>query len=511
MNETHFNITSLFFEAAEKYPDKAAIIENNHRISYFELKQKVLETSASLKAKGIKKGDRVLVFIPMSIDLYKIVLSIFHIGATAVFLDEWVSKNRMETCCQIANCQAFIGIFKARVYSLFSTALRKIPIKTGVRHSTRERNFSEGTETFASDTALITFTTGSTGIPKAAKRTHGFLYEQFTALQDKLNPQESDINMPVLPIVLLINLGVGCTSVIADAKAAKPGKMMAERIYLQLKNEKVNRLVASPHFIKVIAEYTIKQELTLPALAYIFTGGAPVFPPEAKLYRTAFHNATIEILYGSTEAEPISAVSADELINTVSGGKQNGLLVGSAYHKTKVRIIRITEEPVICKSAEDLEAITLEENEIGEIIVSGPHVLREYFNNEKAIKQNKINIGETCWHRSGDSGYLKNGSLYLTGRCTALIKTGSEMISPFICEQKLQSIQGIERGTVIENHDKIIIIIQVSKITNKNLIKEKIRATGLHYNEIKFISKIPLDPRHHSKIDYEKLKKLLVN
>ncbi|NJM17110.1 MAG: hypothetical protein HC896_18550 [Bacteroidales bacterium] len=73
-------------------------------------------------------------------------------------------------------------------------------------------------------TALITFTTGSTGTPKAADRSHAFLKEQFNALLDEIKPSANDVDMPVLPIVLFVNLGVGCTSVIADFNVAEPNK-----------------------------------------------------------------------------------------------------------------------------------------------------------------------------------------------------------------------------------------------------------------------------------------------
>ncbi|NJM17111.1 MAG: AMP-binding protein [Bacteroidales bacterium] len=91
------NIAELFFEAAEKYPHHVAIVDKKRTISYAGLQQEIKETVAYFKQKGIAAGDRVLVFVPMSIDLYRVVLSLFFMGATAVFLDEWVSKKTIGT------------------------------------------------------------------------------------------------------------------------------------------------------------------------------------------------------------------------------------------------------------------------------------------------------------------------------------------------------------------------------------------------------------------------------
>ena len=82
--------------------------------------------------------------------------------------------------------------------------------------------------------ALITFTTGSTGTPKAALRSHVFLNEQFKALLHEIQPKPTDIDMPILPIVLFVNLGVGCTSIIADYKQTKPNNLDPKKIINQL-------------------------------------------------------------------------------------------------------------------------------------------------------------------------------------------------------------------------------------------------------------------------------------
>jgi acyl-CoA synthetase (AMP-forming)/AMP-acid ligase II len=504
-----FNIVNLFFEAAAKYPNKAAIIYKEKEITFSEFEKQVKDTSAYLISKGIDKGDRVLIFVPMSIDLYRIVLAIFNIGATAVFLDEWVSKKRMEECCKVAQCKAFVGIFKAKALALFSSELRKIPIKLGVGYKSTSLTFQKK-ETSLSDTALITFTTGSTGTPKAAKRTHGFLREQFNALLEKIDPSPDDIDMPVLPIVLLINLGAGSTSVIAEFKASKPDEMDTEKIFKQINEYKVTRMVSSPFFIKQLAKYSSASKSSAPLLKKIFTGGAPVFPAEAELYVRAFPQTKVEIVYGSTEAEPISSINANELVKEKENILTKGLKVGLPYRKAQVKIIEIKKEAIACSNDDELQQLVLPDGKIGEIIVSGPHVLQEYFNNQEALKQNKIFIGDICWHRTGDSGYLdKEGVIYLTGRCNTLIYLKDKIIAPFIYENYFQSLESVEMGTLLSINNKLIALIELKKAAEKNMVLNQLQKMDIHLDEIKFIPKIPRDPRHNSKIDYEKLKGLI--
>ena len=500
------NVVNLFVENAQKYPDKMAIIEQGQSITYGRLSREVSDTAAYFKMKGIGKGDRVLVFVPMSIDLYRVVIALFHIGATAVFLDAWVNKSRMELCCKIAGCKGFIGVWKAKVFSFFSKELRKIPIKLSLKNNVIKSNVKP-LEVENDHPALITFTTGSTGTPKAALRSHDFLTEQFDALLEEINPQPNDVAMSVLPIVLFVNLGVGCTSVIADFKMSKPDSLKVDKIIKQIETNQINRIIASPFFIKKLSGYLIQNKQTLSSIQQLFTGGAAVFPAEAAIYKAAFPNTKSVIAYGSTEAEPISSITVDELLGKADL-LEKGLPVGAVFPRAEVRIIKQLDQAMPNVSPHDFELLTLPDTKIGEIVVSGPHVLKKYFNNEKAFKENKIISGDRIWHRTGDSGFLEGNQLFLTGRCKQLIKYNGQYLAPFIIENKLQQLEGIEMGTMIKKLDKIHLVI-ASSLTKKQLEK-RILALELPYDKLIVLDKMPVDPRHRSKIDYEALGSMIM-
>ena len=83
--EDNFNIVDLFFEKAVLHPHKIAIIDKGKSISFGDFAKQVDDTAVYFQQKGIKRGYRVMIFVPMSIDLYRSVLALFRIGATAVF------------------------------------------------------------------------------------------------------------------------------------------------------------------------------------------------------------------------------------------------------------------------------------------------------------------------------------------------------------------------------------------------------------------------------------------
>jgi len=500
----HFNVVDLFREAAVRNPDQPAIIYRDKSISFAALQNAVNQTAAYFLRKGIRKGDRVLVFVPMSDDLYRTVLALFRIGAVAVFLDEWVSMRRLTECCRLAQCAAFIGTFKGRILARLLPGLRSIPLHLGLQYDS-ETAVPDFPDTRPDDVALITFTTGSTGTPKAAIRTHGLLFEQYQALLPLIDTRRNDVCMPTLPIVLLINLGAGVTSVIADFNARKPDSMKPEKIIRQIRRHKVASIIASPFFVKQLARYSIDHALFLGLVQKILTGGAPVFPKEAEVYRNAFPQAHIGIVYGSTEAEPMSMITADELIASET---DKGLNVGQVEPAATVKIIRISNESINMPDEEALSKLEVAPGEIGEIIVSGKHVLSGYLHNPEALKRNKIFVGSQCWHRTGDSGFL-NGNLFLTGRCASLVRTREGLLSTFLLENRFQSIQGVETGTVMMLHDRLTAIIELGDTSRREAVQSAIRSLPEAFADIVFVPKIPRDPRHNSKIDYEKLGALL--
>lgn len=493
------NCVQHFFDAAKKSPDHQAIITENESISYLELKREVMATVRYFESKGIKAGDRVLVFVPMSVDLYRIVLALFGMGATAVFLDEWVSKKRMEMCCKIADCAGFIGTTKAHILRFFSKELRAIPITLKIKHSFKAEEKFELFSPEINHTALITFTTGSTGTPKAANRTHAFLMAQFEAIKNKLQPKPSDVVMPVLPIVLFINLGVGSTSVIYRYKSTKLSSIKPKVVFDLMKKHGVNQVISSPSFINELSNYVMKIGKNPIILSSIYTGGAPVFPNEAKRFAQAFPEAHIEIIYGSTEAEPISAVPVGELM--ASEGKEKGLLVGFPDSSAEVKIIPFRDEVIEVNEHEELE--TCPQGAIGEIIVAGNHVLTSYFNNPEALRRAKIWHGPKLYHRTGDSGYFDtDGRLFLVGRSTQAIKVENEVIYPFIFEDELQRFEGVKRGTILKLSERIFVVIELKRGGDKTEVEALLRSWLMFDFELVFRT-IPLDKRHHGKIDAE--------
>lgn len=496
------NVLQPFLEQVRRQPERVAILAGEEAISYEALWQQARQTASYFQAKGIGPGDRVLLFVPVSIDLYRIVIALFQLGAVAVFLDEWAGMKRLQACCKASDCKGFVASRKGRWIGRLIGPIRKIPIWLSDRPFASYPAQTALFEATSDDQALITFTTGTTGMPKGADRTHGFLQAQLRALSMEIPTQPGEVCMPSLPIFTFFNLANGCTTVLPSFSALRPEKMAPETIWQEIKKHQVARIIASPFFVLQLAQYCLEATVEIPAaLREIWTGGAPVFPPDAAKLEQAFPQVASTIVYGSTEAEPISSIAAKDLARL---SVEDGLPVGNIFPETQLRIISITPEPL---DAEQLHLCSA--GQIGEILVAGPHVLPGYFRNAPANRQHKIPIGGQVWHRTGDSGFVNaEGALFLTGRCSSLIEREApgRYFAPFVEESKLRSIPEVELGTILQQGTKLILFVELRSPLPKAALQQEIDRLQIPHDEIRILERMPRDKRHFSRIDYAALK-----
>jgi hypothetical protein len=207
--EASSNVTSVLRDVANRLPHRAALVLGREAVTFSELWERIDRTSVGLRRAGLAAGDRAIVMIPMSIDLYVAMLALLKIGAVAVFVDPWIGRRQIAAFAAFAAPRGFLGIAKSHLLRLLDPRLRRIPVTvtTGFRLGplpaaldlrALEREPGDGAiaEVEAEASALITFTSGSSGEPKGANRTHRYLLAQGAALAAELPLRPGDVDMP---------------------------------------------------------------------------------------------------------------------------------------------------------------------------------------------------------------------------------------------------------------------------------------------------------------------------
>ena len=498
---TH-NTTSLLDEAAVRHPDRPALVFGEESITFNQLLRKVKQCANLLKSHGLNPGERVIIMIPMSPELYISMLAIIRCGAVAVFVDPWIPMRQIAAFSAFASPSGFIGIPKSHLLRLLSPKLARvrisastgsvafgIPARFSMKALADQPADMEPAAVSPNDPALITFTSGSSGIPKGANRTHGFLKAQHEALCHELDYRDDDIDMPMFPVFALRNLAAGITSVIPEMDFRNVAEVDPCIINRQIQENGVTLVTASPPFIDQLAN--LEQP---PSLRKILTGGAPVTAKQLNQWHTAFPSSEIDIIYGSTEAEPVAHLSSHERLASEDA---EGFCCGKPTSLLKTRIIEIRKDKV---SPEELAALTLPQGATGELLVSGKHVCRDYFNNPEAVQENKITEKEgTCWHRMGDTGYFDvDGRFFLTGRVhSTIVRNGKVLHAQMVEAEVEKQLPTAIKVAALEEDGQLVIVVQ-GKPADHQIDADRIIFTD---------QPLPLDPRHNSKIDYSKLRK----
>ena len=526
MNMLKKNIIHTLLETVEMHPGRIAIIEKKkgifnkggyRKIIYSQLMSDIRLVASRLRKRGFKKGDRIVVFTPMSYELYVIVLAVFYIGAVTVFMDAWASRERLTQACVTVKPRGFIGCLKAQLLMIVPE-IRKIPVKVLDRILFLPALPGSVSDTGPAeidndDEGLVTLTTGSTGIPKGANRTHGFLSEQFEILIRHLGIECSNVDLTALPVFVFCNLGAGAASVLPQFNPAKPTEFDPSAVIRQIKECSITTSVGSPAFYEKLADYLIEKNEQV-SLASIYTGGAPVFKPLAKKLKKAFPDTDIEIVYGCTEAEPISSIKLGDFLKTDSS---LGVAVGLPDSSIEARVLKPFNSEVTIEDGKILQDYLAGPDEVGEIIVSGPHVLKSYLGNIDAWRENKVIDNDTTWHRTGDAGMIdSSGRIYLHGRIKNVIHTEKGDIYSLPYEQMLMDIEGVSFASLMEVEGKLFAAVEpvteMSGVEIEAIIEAAERLLAVLRPYYVFIMhRIPRDQRHHSKVDFAEFRKICLD
>ena len=499
-----YNITSLLDGVIAHHPARTALVYGKQSLTFSDLLSRVKQCARLFQARGLQPGQRVIIMIPMSPELYIALLAVIRCGAVAVFVDPWIPLRQIAAFSAFASPSGFIGIPKSHLIRLFHPLLASISISvsTGAVFFHLPARYSlktmaaypaemEPAPVTPDTPALVTFTSGSSGTPKGANRTHGFLKAQHDALCQELGYLETDIDMPMFPVFALRNLAAGMSSVIPDMDFRRVSAVNPETIDRQIRDNGVTLITASPPFIDRLASLPHP-----PMLRKIMTGGAPVTTRQIERWHAVFPSTEIDIIYGSTEAEPVAHISSRDRLSEKG---VDGFCCGTPTPLLRTRIIQIRKGAV---SPEELTSLACAPGEIGELIVSGRHVCRDYFNNPEAVRDNKIiEPNGTCWHRMGDTGYFDaSGRFFFTGRVHSTIFRGGKPLHAQLVEAEVEKrIPEAIRVAALEQDGQLLVVIQGPLIPD---IRQRIAADRI----IVTSQALPVDPRHNSKIDYTRLR-----
>jgi acyl-CoA synthetase (AMP-forming)/AMP-acid ligase II len=458
----------------------------------------------------------------MSMELYAIMVALLHAGLVPVFAEPAVWHRIMGQGVPGIALRAFIGVPAACALRLLVPALRAIPSAfvagtwfpgtTSLHAANHVNPSSRSAWRDGSETALITFTSGTTGAPKGVLRSHTLLLATHHILRSHLQLAPGTVQVSILPIFVFTNLGAGAASLIPDADLSRPGAIDARRLLQQIARWQPAGMVVSPSLADHLAQAALRDG-GLASLRRVLIGGAPVFPELLDRFAQAAPNARIFAIYGASEAEPMAVLDRESITESdrqaIRGG--SGLLAGRPIPEISLRIVRpVVGDSSARRNASDLDAIALGPGESGEIIVSGENVSPGYLGGQ-ADRDTKIDVAGTRWHRTGDTGRLDGqGRLWLLGPASAAFLGTHGRSNPLAVDAALSGHRDVARATLMRESERTLLVIEPRRHLGPDsaaAIAGLVPWSGA--DEVILVDHLPMDRRHNAKIDHRALRDML--
>ena len=466
------NLIQDFLTEAERRPQQTAIIDKAGRsISYQALARRSADLAASFAESGIGKGDRVLIGTFPGIELYAGLAALWRLGAVAVFPEPAMGLAGFRHAARVTRPRALLASFGVGLLAALFSETRAIPLRlnAGKTHASGK----DYCETLGGeDPALISFTSGSSGAPKAMERSHGLMRAQHQALASLIASDRPEIDIVAFPAFVLTCIGHGSTAVMPNWNLRRHDRMPPEKLIRLAANTGATRLLVPPVVVSRLLETELPE-----SVHRVLTGGGPLYPDIARQFLTKHPNVGLTNVYGSTEAEPIAHIHLEDLTEPdwEAAGAGRGLPAGPPVAEVRLRFV------------ED------------EIQVAGPHVNRGYLDPDQD-RDTKIAEGETIWHRTGDAGRLDEaGRLWLLGRHGA----SANGLFAFSVETAARLWPGVTGAAFAVDPEGAAVLFLSGDASNLSVWRARAAAIGTI--EICPVAKIPMDRRHRSKPDLKHL------
>jgi malonyl-CoA/methylmalonyl-CoA synthetase len=490
MNET---LSSLIDQTALRLGNKEIILflrkgKIESRMTYSSLQQSYNRVADGLIQMGVKRGDRVILFMPKSLDLVALHLGVQKIGAISVILNPGFKKDEMDYF--LRDTDARIVITGKREEAL----IRSIDDKRLLLSMDTETPFTEQklfperssqtitAEAGLDDPALLIYTSGTTGQPK------GSILTQQNFIQDAKNiihiweMTEKDVLCHALPLFHVHGLCFALhTSLIAGAKIVMCDEFSPDGT-LDILSQQAGDLACSI-FMAVPTMYLRMMDRIegvrpdFSHLRLLASGSAPLLPKDFERIKNVFGKEPVE-------REGMSETGMN-FSNPYRGVKKPGS-IGLPLPRVEARIVNP-------ETHQDVKP-----EEVGEIWLKGPNVTPGYWNKPKETEA----VFVKGWFRTGDLGKTdEDGYYYITDRLKHIIISGGENISPKEIESVINQHQDVLETCVVGIPDEkwgekavAAVILKPGAASTEKEIRDHCKQHLLDWKcpkEILFLSELP--------------------
>ena len=438
------NLYDLLRNSAERLPQKPAIHCLSRTITFSQMLDEVKRLACALAAIGVGHGDRVFISMPNCSAFNISYFAIFSLGAVAVPIPFHFRPR--EFAALISHCRPKAGIISQEASESVKSAVDSSPVKPSVilcsSDSTGGMQYSHllrqpGSETTPAkepgpqDTALVLYTSGTTGDPKGVVLTHDNVVSNVSSCEKAMPVTPDDRFILFLPtyhsfgftVCVALPTYLGSTCVVLPGPKRE---LIAEACI----RHQVTAFVGIPALYGMMARAEGRAAAAFDSVRFYISGAAPLSRQTLEAFPKLYEAPLLEG-YGLTEAAPVVSLNPFE-------GKRKVGSVGIPLPQVQVRVV-------------DEDGADLPTGQIGELLVRGANVTPGYFEDPAATKQ-RLREG---WLYTGDMARIdEEGYIFIEDRKDDMILVQGVNVYPHEVEDAIRTISGVEEVAVVGLPDR---------------------------------------------------------
>jgi long-chain acyl-CoA synthetase len=454
------NFYELISFQANKRKNKVALLVDDRKITYKEIFDSANKLAAFLAQNGVRKGDKVALFLRNSPEFIFAIFAISKLGAILVPVNTFLKENELSYILEDSGSSVLIAsaiydkvVNKSKASQLCNFILwegDKVVEDEQQLHFETALNTSEDVLAMPSlleEIAVIVYTSGTTGKPKGAMLSNKNILSNADSGRRTINVKPKDRGIVFLPmfhsftfsIGVMLPLCVGASFVIIQS--IQP----FSNIFKQTLTKRVTLFFGIPDVYNALAKAKLPWYfMWFNRIRAFISGAAALQPKTLDAMAKKFKRATLLEGYGLSEASPAVCM------NTFK--KQKAGSVGTALYGYTMKIVN-----------EDMEE--LPSGGIGDIIVKGDNVMQGYLGRPEASNEAIVND----WLLTGDMGYMDDeGFLFIVDRKKDLIISKGINIYPREIEEIIDAFENVGASAVIgimdeKNGEAPIVYIELNE------------------------------------------------
>ena len=476
-------ITNILTQHAFDRPEETAIVFEDNEWTYRDLYNHARKIACYLQSRGYKKGDIIAQYM-LNSDLFMAVYyGVQLAGCTIMPINTKLAAPEVD----------YIFMHSEAIVLIYDDTLAQTLEDTNYRFE-EELNLQDiraiieddscVTDHFASleedDTAVVMYTSGTTGKPKGVMLSHRNVYETAKIWSESMNMTSCDRMYICTPLFHCAGSHVFAVPTMYSGGAVIIAESFSPDYTLtDLAETEATIFFGVPAMYAILLNKPELSTYSFEQLRLFCYGAAPMPYELVKRLKEAFPNVGVQNLYGQTENTPAATSLLDDAALTKIGS------VGKPLARTEVKLLNAHGEEVVL-------------GEVGEICVRGPQVMKGYLRNPEETS-NTIRNG---WLHSGDLGRFDDeGYLYIVDRKKDMIIRGGENIYPIELEEVLYQIPEILEAAVVGvPHEvygevpKAFIVLKEGQTITEAAITNYMKTQLAKYKvpaEVEFIDSLP--------------------